>query len=66
MKFRIFVGKQKDGTLTAECSSLHDCSAEGLTKDELFEKMEEGISYHISKNRRNIEPSYNKKFFSEK
>jgi predicted RNase H-like HicB family nuclease len=62
MKFRIFVGKQKDGNFTAECSSLHDCSTEGKTKKELFENMENAINHHISKKRRNIEPSYDKKF----
>ena len=61
MKFRIFVGKQKDGKFTGECSSLHDCSAEGRTKKEFFENMGKTIAHQLSKNRRNIEPSYSKK-----
>jgi predicted RNase H-like HicB family nuclease len=58
MKFRVLVGRQKDGSYTAECSSIHDCSSEGSTKEELFRNMEETISHSISKKRANIEPSY--------
>lgn len=66
MKFRVFVGKQKDGTYTAECSSIHDCSVEGKNHGELFKNMNSSIKYHLSKNRRNIEPTYSKKILNNK
>jgi len=58
MKYRVFVGKLRDGSYTAECSSVHDCSCEGATKEELSRNMKRTINHSASMGRPNIEPSY--------
>ena len=60
MRFRILIGRQKDGIYTGECASLHGCTAEGKTMEEFMKNMDEIIKIQLGKKRQNTEPSYSK------
>ena len=65
MNFRILIGRQKDGTFTGECASLHGCTAEGKTVEELLENMNELIREQLKNKKENTEPSYSKEILEK-
>lgn len=56
MKFRILIEIDEDGIFVAECPTLPGCVAQGKTRDEAMENIQDAIKGYLESLKKHNEP----------